>query len=238
MSTEKPLLAYAVQETCENTGGIVFARHSVTARRLGAGTFSDGDFSSVTCRRAPWADEFADQGDVPVRVAVEHGWHFECHGCGRMLTSDEDDCDKIVGTMESAVYCCAECEARYHATEAAKKAFGEVVLAHIREWVVARLGPVQFAKEQFKGHAYVTGGNGEPLVVNQAVVSFEFPGQEIAPASLRWDNDYREIRVGHRWVNPCGPRAPECSVCNGDLKAFEAFAERVRSDRASRQAAA
>jgi len=39
------LKAYAVLEDCENTGGIVFARHSIVALRNGASTFGDGEIS-------------------------------------------------------------------------------------------------------------------------------------------------------------------------------------------------
>lgn len=42
----KPLKAYAVLEHDENTGGIVFARHSVVARREGAARYDD-EFENV-----------------------------------------------------------------------------------------------------------------------------------------------------------------------------------------------
>lgn len=79
-----PLRAFAVQEEDEGTGGIVFARHAVTARREGAAEYNGGDFSGLSCRRAAWADEYAP-GPVPATIMVQHGWWMHCHGCDRKV---------------------------------------------------------------------------------------------------------------------------------------------------------
>ena len=50
--------AYAVTEEDENTGGIIYAEHNIVARRLGANEYADGEIAYVSCRRAPWADEY------------------------------------------------------------------------------------------------------------------------------------------------------------------------------------
>lgn len=59
--------AYSVLEDCENTGGIVFARNSRQARRLGANEFNGGDQDGVN--RA---------GELPVSVVL-------CERSGRGL---------------------------------------------------------------------------------------------------------------------------------------------------------
>ncbi|GEP12448.1 hypothetical protein [Methylobacterium gnaphalii] len=96
---EKPIRGYAVLETCEGTGWVVFARSAVAARRRGAETFSDGDLSSVTCRHAPWADVFAEQGDVPVSLAVQFGWRFECNGCDARIKEDGSEREDADGNL-------------------------------------------------------------------------------------------------------------------------------------------
>lgn len=49
---EKPLLAYTVLEKGEDTGGIIFARSNIEARKRGSCEWSDGDiplFPAVEC---------------------------------------------------------------------------------------------------------------------------------------------------------------------------------------------
>lgn len=99
------LKAYAVLEKDEYTGDIYFAPRAIVAAKAGANEYGDGELSYIQCRRAPWADAFARKG-VPAKVAVDHGWHFECHGCGIQIDSDLEEehrlpVDGIVGTMDS-----------------------------------------------------------------------------------------------------------------------------------------
>jgi hypothetical protein len=76
----KPLKAYAVTETTEGTGGIVYAKTNAQARREGSCQFGDGDFHGWECRRAPEFDSMAPHG--PSREDLfEHGWWFECEEC-------------------------------------------------------------------------------------------------------------------------------------------------------------
>ena len=112
----KPLLAYSVTEEFEGTGGIVFARSAIAARRIGAERYADGEFENAQCRRAPYADEYAESGVVPASRLIAEGWHFECSGCSRTIDNDylwERDIDPsdVVGTQDSSVYCNELCEA-------------------------------------------------------------------------------------------------------------------------------
>ena len=80
--------AFAVTEECDNNGSIMFAATNIEARRRGADRYNDGELRGISCRRAPWADRFAESGKVPAKVMIAHGWHFDCCGCG--ATIDEE----------------------------------------------------------------------------------------------------------------------------------------------------
>lgn len=93
----KPLKAYSVQGY-EN-GCIVFASNSATARRNGAGELGCDWEDIETCRRASWADSYAQDRRVPPLVMIEHGWWFECCHCGCKVsddsTHDDDEGNEI-----------------------------------------------------------------------------------------------------------------------------------------------
>ncbi|PZU80665.1 MAG: hypothetical protein DI528_22220 [Shinella sp.] len=140
----KPIRAFAVLERCENTGGGVFARQDIVARKLGACTYSDGDIANVECRRAHWADEFADTGVVPAKLAIAHNWRFECHGCGATINEDwlaeaGLELDGVIGSVNGRVFCCAECKQRHDDIETRKKLVGEEFLETLRAVVRRRL---------------------------------------------------------------------------------------------------
>ena len=87
---EKPIKAYIVQEEDEGTGGVVFAKTNAQARRIGAHEYGDGDWDSVVCRRAPWADEYVAAGHVPTRAYLQMGWYWECTGCELRMSEDAE----------------------------------------------------------------------------------------------------------------------------------------------------
>lgn len=90
MSAGNPLKAYHVQN--DDEGLIVFAKHGVVARRIGANELNT-DFDGVEyCRRAPWADQYADQGWVPTEVLISKGWWQSCSAfCGSTVKADSKD---------------------------------------------------------------------------------------------------------------------------------------------------
>lgn len=81
------LKAYVVLEEGDGTGGIVFAKSNAQARREGSERYADGDFDSVSCRRAGEFDHYYP-GPVPTSVLFEHGWWFQCGGCRKRLDAD------------------------------------------------------------------------------------------------------------------------------------------------------
>lgn len=212
------LKAFAVLEDCENTGGIVFAQHAVVARRIGAGQYNGGEFDGLSCRRAPWADEFAGK-PIPIKVMISHGWHFECCGCG--ATIDEDWlCDEglplagVIGTQHSKVYCCEICECRDKLQQAIRRDHERRAIEALQAFVLKRFPSVKFRDaENWKPHAYASEEQGV-WQVRQVVVSFDFPGAKIGAATCRIERG-QAARIGPLW--------PEYSCCFGDKEAFEAW---------------
>lgn len=213
------LRAFAVLEEDEGTGGIVFARHAVAARRRGANKYANGEVGYVRCNRAPWADAFAD-GRVPAAVMVENGWHFECGGCGIKIDSDmpyehDKPVSGIIGHQHSMVFCDADCQAWYKAERAEAARRQDRAIDRFKRIVRRRFPDVEFmANDEHhigRVHAYVSRRPDGHWRVGQVVVSFAFPGMEYGPAYLRYDNSYGRLEK------------PHYSVCAGDREAFERF---------------
>ncbi len=40
-----------------------------------------GDWTAIRARRLKWADEYAEDGEVPLRAVIDHGWRLECEVC-------------------------------------------------------------------------------------------------------------------------------------------------------------
>lgn len=215
-SVAKPLLAYAVLETDENTGGIVFARHAITARRIGADQYADGEFSYVSCRRAKWADRYGDTGIVPASVMVWHGWHFECSYCGSKIDGGDDfwphkkwTPDFVIGNGNGGmVFCDRSCCTAHQRQQDFAERLKVRTVAHYAKRLEKRLPGITVLpidKAYTGSHVYIDRGR-----IRQFVISFDWPGQQISSASFRWDGP--------------GKGKPHITCCNGDRKAFETFA--------------
>lgn len=81
MTTKK---AYTVSE--DGHAVVVFATNGAEARRLGAGELDTTFEGAESCRRSPEFDSYADAGQVPPLVAIQHGWWFECSHCGHKIS--------------------------------------------------------------------------------------------------------------------------------------------------------
>lgn len=248
---EPKLKAYCVQETCEGTGGIVFAKHAVVARRRGAQIHGDGDFSGVTCHRAPWADKFAERGSVPASAAVWAGWWFECTGCGRKINEDmpylwesEVGGDEklrgqqllyarwtpkdVIGDMDAMVFCRRSCQMAHAAHEAERQrrqdsaieAFKRIIRKRFPDAVIPENDPADASFWNRRHHAYATKRRGR-WRIEQIRVGFEFPGMQIAPATLEYNPKSYEERER---------RKPAFHCCNGDKEAFEAWAATSKAE--------
>jgi len=221
-----PLQAYAVLEDCENTGGIVFAEHAIVARRRGADTYNDGEFSGVSCRRALWADAFVGQ-PIPAKVMIAHGWHFECCGCGSEIDEDwlhDEDLplEGVIGFEHSRIYCSEVCEASDNLQRAIARDHERRAIEALKAFVRKRFPSVQFRDDgHWKPHAYAGQERGT-WRVRQAVVAFDFPGMKIGAAQCRLERGQHNDRL-------IGPVRPEFSCCFGDKEAFQAWADSPES---------
>ena len=230
------LKAFAVLEEDENTGGIIFAKHAVTARRIGANEYAGGEFGYVRCHRAPWADQFAGTGIVPASVMVENGWHFECASCGRQIDSDlawlyddgieEPDTtdtalrykgwtpDHVIGSQNSLVYCNRQCKDENDAYEAKRKRIQDRAIRLYERHILRRFPDAEIVRgddRYMRPHAYATKHKGR-WRLTQVAVSFNFPGMKYGPACLLRDERYDKRE----------PAAFTC--CGGDREVFEAYA--------------
>jgi hypothetical protein len=214
------LRAYAVLEKFEMTGDIFFAHKAIYAAKAGANTFTDGELGAVQCRRAPWADEYAAVG-VPAKVAVLHGWRFECSGCGREVDEYIDGSrglkvGSIVGVMHSSIHCSAACRTRTLREERKRKVEERKAIEDFMDIVRARFPDAQFTDVQgeVRGqHANVTKPDKSgPWHREQVCVAFNFPGMEVGAAHFRMDGYHR-----------IGPPVAGYTVYNGDRKAFDAY---------------
>lgn len=205
MSKPRKLLAYAVQETCEGTGGIVFAYTNAQARREGSQEFSDGDFDSVECHRAQWADQYAP-GPVPVLALLDHGWWQECHKCYRQCSAEEDYEGHPIAPVEEngRLFCSAECQTAFHRDNEEIAALTELAVAHEISRLLKAHPGVTILPDR---HVYTTVHDGVRHV-GQIRLKFTFPGCKIGPASWGFYN------VGEQ---------PQAMVCYGDMDAWKAW---------------
>lgn len=158
----KRLVAYSVQD--DEHGCIVFASNSATARRNGASELGCDWEDIETCRRAPWADSYAQDRRVPPLVMIEHGWWFECCHCGERVSDDsyhdDDDGEEIPHEPVAEgqlIYCTPACrdeDQRERAERTARKAAAKHAVI-----------------KKFPGVTVEWVGDDEP-----ASVCFKFPG--------------------------------------------------------------
>lgn len=103
--------AFIVETDDPDDSVVKFATTNVAARRNGADEIG-ADFGNVTCKRLPWADQFAGKR-IPETAFIENGWHFECSTCG----------DKVGKETPAPVFALdlAFCSAKCHADEVADR---------------------------------------------------------------------------------------------------------------------
>lgn len=203
----KPLLAFAVMEDCESTGGIIFAHRAIVARRKGANEFNGGEFEGVSCRRAPWADEYAP-GPVPPLVMIDHGWWFPCWDCNRIISQNEMDDDEedhyhpVAGRR--AIWCNPTCRSRWIGMKYFVKEFEIVAVENMRASLLRRLPGVEIVENE--PYVYVNSIDGLYTAI-AGRIGFLFPGCTIGLAT--WGFDREEVL--------------SVRVCTGDLKAWEVW---------------
>lgn len=207
--------AFACQEEHEGTGGIYYADHAITAHKRFANEYNDGDLHGITCRRAPWADQYAP-GPCPLLVMVDHGWWMERYHCGVRIDSDlehipHDPAEPVreLKPVEDAsgIFCTADCQSAFHAERAERAIYGQWMLDLLRQCLRDKMPGCTEVSEGMCPHVYVEKKHGL-WAIRQAVIAFTFPGCKIGPASIRMEHDQPGATV---------------LVCSGDIEAWEAF---------------
>jgi hypothetical protein len=212
--------AFSVLEKDEFTGDIYFAEKAIYAAKAGANEYGNGELGAVQCRRAPWADQYANTG-VPARLAVEHGWRFECMGCGITVDSDLPYEHRlpiwvICGIVSGCVFCSPRCKWKHKRRELRRKAQEAEAIEDFKKLVRRRFPDADFCDDadKFQGHhAYCTQGERGGWHREQVIIAFKFPGMKIGPAHFRMEQSHK-----------IGPPRGYYTCCNGDREAFEVFA--------------
>lgn len=117
MANDNPIKAYTVRDNDEGHSVIVFATNGATARREGGNELKLLFEEVESCKRAPWADQYAP-GPVPLHAYLDNGWWFECQHCGVRFDDEgrhgegDDDRDDDFEPVEDgeAHYCSPACK--------------------------------------------------------------------------------------------------------------------------------
>lgn len=221
------LKAFSVTEDGEGSGGVYFARHSITAKKQMMDDMGHDELRGISARRLPWADKYAGQG-VPMREMVAIGWWGECHHCGEQINEETMSeagrhVDGVVGTIGGTIFCDANCETAEAEYQAERKAECAKAVKLMRCIAEKRLGrKLAFFTGGFNEHVYVV-KQGGLWSIQQASVGFKFDGQKHGSVALKYDAKYHG--------GPYGPHQPEFFCPNGDLEAFQAWSSAEQEDR-------
>jgi len=105
------ILAWQVSHDFEDCSCIIFSKHGIAARRLGANEL-DVEFEYAKCRRAPDFDQYSDIGSVPSSVLIDAGWWFECFHCSHKMHLEDDEKDPSEYFYgKDGEYCSVDCKA-------------------------------------------------------------------------------------------------------------------------------
>ena len=218
------LKAFSVLERSEGTGGVVFAKSAIAARRIGASIYASGEFESVEAKRMPWADQYSATGIVPAKDLVAQGWYFECHGCGvkidyELFEETAIEPDDIEGSQD-APYCTSVCKAKYQLERALAERMQKRWIRRFKRLIKAKFPQASFEGKDYEmaPHAFASRANGI-MRLEQIHVPFRLEGLEYAPPSLRIDRQRTTTRDEKR---PCRPYW-SCSAAD-----HEAFKEMLR----------
>lgn len=213
--------AYICMDTYECTGGVIFAKSNIAARKIAANEWNDGELGGLSVRRAPGLDKYSDTKRVPAwELIVKHGWNWEdgCSYCGQSLNYDDledagKDPTKVVGFDGTHVYCDDKCHQSYMAAEKRKNEAGQYFLDEMIRRVKERFGDVDIART----HHYTVERDG-CITTEQAIVDFDFPGRKFMHASWRYSKDS---------YKPCEtmmPHTVSLTCSHGDKEVFEQWA--------------
>jgi len=113
--------AWIITEEEDYNAVVVFHKHGMAARRIGAQAL-DQEFDYVTCGRAKQYDVHAEKGWVPPSVLIGDGWQMGCWGCNDTVSEygmdrdgNEWDLTAIIDVGPEKFYCSKGCKDAYEA---------------------------------------------------------------------------------------------------------------------------
>jgi hypothetical protein len=223
MAIDKNVLkAYSVQDHEEHIGVIVFAKSNIVARRMGALQlrFCD-EISGLECKRCSWADEFSTTGKVPLSIAVQHGWRFECLGCGICIDNydesfdDDDNCIQLNPTGHMGFpFCTPECLNEYKSKQERTKTIEKERIDFLTQELLEKIPEAEITRT----HAYVywVDFKKDEYKIEQSFVEFSFPGAKYGGGKYG-NNIHYATRDKYEIV---------MTICQGDLDAFNMLPSR------------
>lgn len=178
----KPLIAFIVETDDPEDSTIQFATSNVAARRKGAQVIG-AEFGGVSCKRVPWADQYAG-ASIPDSAYIANGWWFECATCGDCVDKET----KAPKFAFDLVFCCTKC----HAAEIADRAAAS---ARKQELITALL-------EKYPGADVTYASDHE----ERRIAQFRFPGGK-DPAEWKFGEDTalvygRDVEAWNAWREP------------------------------------
>lgn len=173
---------------------VVFAPDDESSILLGWPRLGAEGPEACSTARSPEFDPWSGKGEVPPLVLLQHGWRFECHGCGASLPDDDDEDDGCLdSTVEHGrfVYCSEACRSSQIA---------EImrVNASFEEFQ-------QAVKQKWPGLVFVGFDGGWPILT--PIARFTFPGSLYGGGRVRMDQEGRL----------------EVAVASGDISAWERY---------------
>ena len=218
----------------DSKGCVVFAKSNTEARRRGANELDCDGIGGLTCRRAPWADEFESTGIVPAATMLANGWWLPCVGCDQMISDggtverwiENEDGEEVqteidvnpVGSQHSA-FCTPECREqemwrRAWMKRGDRRCFEVFKRELMRLHPNVTIDPDKPTDQLRSGHHHRYFGFHSRSDCGRAicfVVHFSFPGSKYG-GSYRYDLGYDDTR-GKRQV----------LIANGDMDAWNDF---------------
>jgi len=231
------LKAYACTEPEEHTGGVIFAKSNIEARKWAAREWNDGELAGMSVKRAPWADKYGSDNNVPISVMVDNGWHFECAWSGLRIDSDlynepqavkneetgkwEDDNFLIgkepVGFQNDLLFACQEYRDLYKKEQQRRKEYEEEMKSLYRGYVLSKLPEAVLvdSKEFGKGE-YIWAQFWEGIYyVTHATIPFEFPGMK----------HWAAFKIEQKYGREIGPFAAKFTCAQADYDEFVKWIE-------------
>jgi hypothetical protein len=214
-------VAFCFMEPFENTGGIIFARSNIEARKIGASEWNEGEIGGCQCRRAPLLDKYAGVPVSGVDMIMHYGWWIECSGCGRKVDADAIEYDGLdpIDAGHESVWCCKRCMHESKARKFRERRLKRIVVNTMVEDLQRRVPGVEVIGDDAKSmfdRPHVDFGKAD--CVQQATIAFTFPGMKMGPGHYRIDRDDPE---------------PKLTVCAGDHEAFKAWRDAVKAANAA-----